>query len=127
LIVDASALISGLVREESFFEGSQVAAPDLLIPEALNALWKLGRAGVSCPKLAIVLDVIDSIRIHASRPYAARAAELANELGHPVYDCFYLALAEAEGDVLLSADVRLARKLARTPLRRRVRLLEFTR
>jgi predicted nucleic acid-binding protein len=36
-----------------------------------------------------------------------RALELAIELQHPIYDCFYLALAERERAPLISADKRL--------------------
>ena len=39
---------------------------------------------------------------------------LARELDHPVYDCFYLALAEREGVQLLTADARLIGRLAGT-------------
>jgi predicted nucleic acid-binding protein len=36
-----------------------------------------------------------------------RALELALELNHPIYDCFYLALAERERCPLVSADKKL--------------------
>jgi len=36
-----------------------------------------------------------------------RALELAIELDHPIYDCFYLALAERERCPLVTADKRL--------------------
>jgi predicted nucleic acid-binding protein len=38
---------------------------------------------------------------------AARATEIAIALKHPIYDCFYLALAERERAPLISADKRL--------------------
>jgi predicted nucleic acid-binding protein len=43
---------------------------------------------------------------------AKRAFEIASELRHPVYDCFYLALAEREDAALVTADRRLIRRLA---------------
>jgi predicted nucleic acid-binding protein len=45
-------------------------------------------------------------------PLAARAVEIAAELRHPVYDCFYLALTESEDATLVTADRRLIGRLA---------------
>ena len=42
----------------------------------------------------------------------ARAAETAQELDHPVYDCLYLACAEATESVLVTADRKFAKKVA---------------
>jgi predicted nucleic acid-binding protein len=50
----------------------------------------------------------------ALRPTASlapRALELALNLDHPVYDCFYLALAEAETAQMVTADRHLERRL----------------
>jgi predicted nucleic acid-binding protein len=44
-------------------------------------------------------------------------------LDHPVYDCLYLALAEAEGDVLLTADAAFERKTRARGLPKRVRVM----
>jgi predicted nucleic acid-binding protein len=46
---------------------------------------------------------------------AERAVSIAIQRGHPVYDCFYLALAEQRRATLLTADERLLRKLRGTP------------
>jgi predicted nucleic acid-binding protein len=45
---------------------------------------------------------------------------IASQLDHPVYDCFYLALAEARDALLVTADRRLLRKLRGTPWVERV-------
>ena len=37
---------------------------------------------------------------------------VARRLGHPVYDCVYLALAEREHAALVTADHRLLRRLS---------------
>ncbi|MDF2781136.1 MAG: PilT protein domain protein, partial [Geminicoccaceae bacterium] len=47
---------------------------------------------------------------------ASRAMMLALELDHPVYDCFYLALAESEQSAMLTADRRLLARLSRSNL-----------
>lgn len=52
-----------------------------------------------------------------------RAHELAVELGHPVYDCAYLALAELRGATLLTADRAFWELLQSTPYAGLVRLL----
>jgi len=51
----------------------------------------------------------------SARMLADRAITL--DLRHPVYDCFYLALAEARGSRSVTADDGLLRVCARTPVR----------
>ena len=104
--------------------GTQLAAPDLLIAETLNAFWKIARRGNSVPDRRDVFEALDRIRVVPSRPLAGRAAELAERFDHPVYDCLYLALAEAEADVLLTADKRLLSKVTNRALRKRIWLLD---
>jgi predicted nucleic acid-binding protein len=125
VIVDASALVASLSNPKSgqLLFGEELAAPDLLIPQTLNAFWKLQRAGRSIPALSVLLSTLDHIRIVPSRAHAARAAELADWLDHPVYDCLYLALAEAEGEVLLTADAAFERKTRVRGLGKRVRVM----
>lgn len=55
------------------------------------------------------------VRLIALAPLAARAVEIAAELRHPVYDCFYLALTESEDATLVTADRRLIGRLAGSP------------
>jgi predicted nucleic acid-binding protein len=124
VIIDASAFVAALGTHASTnsLDTSDLSAPDLIVPETLNAFWRLSRAGMAVPERMVVLEFLDRIRIQPSRPYAPRAAELAEEFDHPVYDCFYLAVAEAEDDNLFTADARLARKLGKSRLRKRIRL-----
>jgi predicted nucleic acid-binding protein len=127
LIVDASALVASFGNPESqrHLVGEELAGPDLLIPETLNAFWKLRRAGRSVPTLSVLLSTLDYVRIVPSRAHAARAAELADRLDHPVYDCLYLALAEAEADVMITTDMTFERKARTRGFRRSVRLLSL--
>jgi predicted nucleic acid-binding protein len=127
LIVDASALVASFGNPESqrHVIGVELAAPDLLIPETLNAFWKLRRAGRSVPTLSVLLSTLDYVRIVPSRAHAPRAAELADRLDHPVYDCLYLALAEAEADVLITADAAFERKARTRGFRKSVRLVSL--
>ncbi len=125
MIVDASAFLATLSsgRVEADVRGADLVAPDLLIAEVLNAFWKLRRAGLEVPKTSVILTLLERVSIVTSRPYAERAAEIAEKIDHPVYDCLYLAAAEARDDVLMTADARFSRKLARSALRKYVRLL----
>jgi predicted nucleic acid-binding protein len=45
---------------------------------------------------------------------APRAVTIAGQLDHPVYDCLYLALAEAEGADFVTADIQLLGKVRAT-------------
>jgi predicted nucleic acid-binding protein len=57
---------------------------------------------------------------------APRAVAIAGQLDHPVYDCFYLALAEAEQADLVTADMRLVGRVRATSWEQRtVSLSEY--
>jgi predicted nucleic acid-binding protein len=86
-------------------------APELVLAEVANAFWKAVGAGYMTPsemqlavaKLPNLFDAL--IPLHG---LAGDAAESAIALRHPVYDCFYLALARRESAPLVTADKRLA-------------------
>lgn len=125
MILDASALIAGIGDPSlaELFVCESLVAPDLIVPETLNAFWNLARAGAIVPDRSIVLATFDDVTIVPSRPYASRAADLAGLLNHPVYDCLYLAVAEERNDVLTTCDRRFVEKIGRRALRQHVRLL----
>jgi predicted nucleic acid-binding protein len=52
---------------------------------------------------------------HPMRDLAASAARLAIDLGHPAYDCFYLALAIQEQYPVVTADRRFHDAVRRHP------------
>jgi predicted nucleic acid-binding protein len=121
MIVDASVAIKWLVAEENtdiangLIGSTYLAAPELIACEVANGVWKkwARKELASVPqRLPFVLQLFDEI--FPVTPFAFRAAELAIELNHPAYDCFYLALAEARGDVVVTADARFIDKLAPT-------------
>lgn len=130
MIVDASVAVKWLIDEE----GSDVAeailmqgnlgAPDLLFAEIANVLWKRRRRGDfdGIPEgvggLAANFD-----RVVTCAQLMAPAAALAVELDHPTYDCFYLAMAIAEDDQLVTANARFLRACAATPHADRIRAL----
>ncbi len=87
-----------------------VLAPELMLTEVANALWKLHRTnglnGLD-PQLLLgdARDLVD--QIEPDRELHVEALALACHLNHPVYDCLYLALARREAATLLTADHRL--------------------
>jgi predicted nucleic acid-binding protein len=61
--------------------------------------------------------VVPSVQLHRE------ALSLAIALNHPAYDCFYLALAIAEDDVLITADRRFHAACAASAYTAHVQLL----
>ena len=66
-------------------------------------------------------DAIDALRAapvavpFSMRQLASAATRLAVDLDHPVYDCFYLALAVQEQYPVITADARFHRKVRDHP------------
>lgn len=120
IVLDASALVRGLLREseeatdivELVAEGLVSAhAPDLIGPETTSALLRLVRAGRSTPEAAAaMLEASTSTGIvrHPSAQLSRPALELALTTGLSPYDAFYAVLAEALDLPLVTADRRLA-------------------
>jgi predicted nucleic acid-binding protein len=119
-VIDASVLAKWFVEEENTsaalrLQSLKLFAPDLLIVETTNVLWKKVRLGgfdpaFLAPAVRVMryanLTLIDSLTL------ADRAVEIALRLNHAVYDCYYLALAEQRNLPMVSADDRLGRKLS---------------
>jgi predicted nucleic acid-binding protein len=124
LVVDASVACKWFVVEEGSAEalalaatGESLIAPDLVIAEACNVAWKKRRTGEMTPEQADLLtgQLAGLFQlIFPSAPFAARALAMAESLAHPVYDCFYLALAEHLKVQLVTADARFLTKLRGT-------------
>jgi predicted nucleic acid-binding protein len=83
--------------------GWVVAADVLLAPELLSLeAWRADTAR-RAQRLGAHRE-----RLHrASTSLACTALELGTELDHPVYDCVYMALPEADGAAFLTADRKL--------------------
>jgi predicted nucleic acid-binding protein len=131
LIVDASVAIKWVVREDQSHLAADLIemdpiAPDLLRAEFANVLATKVRLGeISAEQaLAAQADSEAALTIVPSMGLAPRALEIALELSHPAYDCFYLALAETLDGTLITADTRFLRRCADTRYRDLVRPLE---
>lgn len=123
LVEDASIAVKWVITEP----GSEQAivlldhglvAPDLLFSECANILWRKVRHGLLTEEEAGIaaqaLEQTDLVVVSA-RAYLARAVAIAVELDHPAYDAIYLAVAEAFGLRLATADQRLVRKVNQAP------------
>ena len=120
LVVDASVAVKWVIEEVGTKEAlalrrHTLSAPDLLVAECGNILWKkVRRKELSAPEAVFAAGLLAraDIELVAMRPYLEPATRIAAALDHPAYDCFYIALAEAEGVRLVTADASLVRKVA---------------
>jgi predicted nucleic acid-binding protein len=121
-VVDASIAVKWVIPEilsdkaDRVRDGADdVLAPDLLLVEVANALWKKTATREISPREAdAAFDLVrrSGIDLSPTGPLLPRAMDVARRLGHPVYDCVYLALAEREHAAFVTADQRLLRRLA---------------
>ncbi len=90
----------------------ELLAPDLIVPEFVNVLWKRVRRRECSHDTAqeiLALWDVDRPSLVPSSHLAAHAFQLATTLDQSVYDCLYLALALAIEAPLMTADQQLAR------------------
>ncbi len=120
VIVDASVAIKWAVQEilseQAIFvlSRARLIAPDLLIAECANILWKkAARNQLSRETAILAASAIEhtEIELVPMRLLMAGAVELAIDLMHPAYDCLYLALALQRQTPFVTSDVRLLKKI----------------
>lgn len=124
LVVDASVVAKWFVKEDLSEQaealmgrGDLLFAPELLLVELANALWKKVRRGEIGPEQArrVPGELRDGVpELFSMQPLFARALQIGIDLRHPVYDCTYLACAEAVDGVVVTSDGRFARAVAGT-------------
>jgi predicted nucleic acid-binding protein len=116
LVVDASVAAQWVLSQEGSERAARLRteetliAPSLITAEIGSAIWKAVRRGDvirSNALVALEAALLPFDKLVAAEDLPLRALELAIELDHPIYDCFYLALAERERCPFISADKRL--------------------
>jgi predicted nucleic acid-binding protein len=123
LVVDASVALKWYLLEEPDAEralavvqdAAHLIAPDLVIAEVCNAAWRSARLGrISHAQMDEIASSLPGFfdGLVSAATLAPRAVAIASQLDHPVYDCLYVALAEAEQAALVTADAQLFDKCA---------------
>jgi predicted nucleic acid-binding protein len=137
LVIDASIAVKWVVEEEGTPEAlalskrAKLIAPELLVAECANILWKkVQRKELAKQEALLAARLLQSAEIELvpMRFLFEAATQISIDLDHPAYDCVYLALAIENKCRFVTADERLLRKIYRcrqTTLRdRAVSLIE---
>jgi predicted nucleic acid-binding protein len=128
-VVDASVAVKWVLNEDRSAEANLLRsedgliAPSLIAVEIGSALWKAVRRGhvsrldaLAALRTSLLpfsdLVAIEQLHLHAF--------PLALDLGHPIDDCFYLALAQRDGVPIVTADAAMitAARKAKVEVRR---------
>ena len=132
IVIDASVALKWVLDEPGrdaadALLDEELIAPALWLVEAANALWRRSQRGeISADQARARLLELHTAPVTTTQVVddLVVAADLAHELGHPVYDCLYLALALREATYVVTADRRFHAAVQRAPaLREAVRLL----
>jgi predicted nucleic acid-binding protein len=120
LVIDASIAVKWVVEESGTVEAltlrrtAMLVAPDLLVVECANILWKkFQRREMSKEETLLAARLLQGAEIELvpSRSLLEAASRIAIELDHPAYDCLYLALAIERDCRFVIADGCLLRKV----------------
>ena len=125
VVVDASVVLKWL-RDETDADwaralarqpDTRLLAPELLLSECANVLWRIQRRGEATPEhvVGLLADLIANPLAIEVMPRSVHglALGLALRMAHPVYDCLYLALALDRDAALATADRRFAAAIQR--------------
>lgn len=119
LVIDASVAVEWFLPEElsnealhirdGFIEGEYLLiAPDLMLSEFVNVLWKSRELVDERSSLDIVRDLLAlGIALVPSEQIIVRAYRIAREHNRTVHDAMYLALAASRNCGMVTADARL--------------------
>ena len=126
LTVDASVVVKWYVSEPHSEEARVLLghrlvrfAPDFVLVELANIFWKKARLreiGDPHPYFQELSRVREAVALSSSADLIERAAQIAAQIDHPVYDCLYIACAEATGSTLITADRKLRDRVADSAL-----------
>lgn len=121
-VIDASVACKWYLDEPDSDKARKLAeddglliAPDLILPEVGNVLWKRRLKGeiAAAQVEAIVAHLPGALVLLPSKDLFARALAIAEALVHPIYDCFYVAAAERWEAPLVTDDKRFFAALSK--------------
>jgi predicted nucleic acid-binding protein len=119
-VIDASVAAKWVLIEphteiaHRIVKTKKLLAPDLLWAELGSVLWARRRRGEF--GLLYARDMLGELRalpitIYPILPLLPAALDVAIAVDHSLYDCLYLALAEAEDCRVVTADLRFHRSI----------------
>ena len=118
-VVDASVAVKWYVRENLHEEAralldneTVLVAPDWIVQEVAHAAfrkWRDNEIAQEQARTMIAMIPATFTELHISMSLVTRALEIAFVLRHPIYDCLYLACAEAAEAPVITADHRFYR------------------
>jgi predicted nucleic acid-binding protein len=122
-VLDASVLIKWVVSETlsshaiALIQRARIVAPDLILAECANILWKkVQRREIDAQEALVAARILEQADIEfvSLRSLTESATRIALDINHAAYDCAYLALALHKKCPFVTADQRLVAKLRRT-------------
>lgn len=136
LVIDSSVAMKWFVAEprhdiaKAILDSeADLVAPELVMAEMTNALWRKVRIGeITADQAHAAIDEMPgyvSLERH-TRELAHMAFDVAEMLEHSVYDCMFLACALQSGDdaALVTDDEKFAGKAIRAGFGERLRQLD---
>jgi len=133
-VVDASVAVKWFVPEirtefaiQLLQPENVLLAPDLLMSEVCNTLWKKVRRGEldRDDALQCLTDLnLMPLQLYASAELVQDALRVSTSEGIPAYDSLYLALASLLDCHMVTADARLRNSIRDASLKYRVLLLQ---
>ncbi len=124
IVVDANVAVAAFrddprreIARRVLATKAELAAPTLFLAEVANALWLDTRVpGSDITTLKMLLERLPHVlRLEPLESLTAAAFDIARALDHPVYDAYYLALAQREATTLVTLNERLLNKTRATP------------
>ena len=129
-VVDASVAVKWYVPEIYSNEAEKLLdsefslhAPELILPEFGNIIWKKVRRGemtAAQGRQIIEAFLATPIQLHPGTNLLPSAFEIADRTAQTVYDCLYLTLAVALGCEMVTADERFYLAISQSPLNRNI-------
>ena len=128
VVLDANAAVEVALKGKAagplsavLAQSEEVIAPELLVPEIVNAVWKYHQFAEfdlgKCEKiLELAVGLVDRLISHRAIYREAFALSRAQK-SRAAYDMFYLALALREDALLLTLDGTLKKEAKRAGIR----------